>query len=504
MVSVATGSAGTDGRSRWPAAVAGIAAYWLAVLWLFRDTALGMEAIWARSDTFAHGYLILPICCWLVYRQREALRQAQPAPGLWGLAWMLPAAALWLAGYLVDINVAQQLALVGLLVAGSWAIVGNSVARLIAFPLGYLFLAVPMGEALIPPLQEFTAFATVRLVELSGVPVFRDGMLFSLPTGNWRVVEACSGVRYLIASFTLGVLYAYLNYTHWRKRLLFALVSLVLPIAANAVRAYLIVMLGHLSSGELAAGVDHLIYGWVFFGVVMLLLFWVGSFWSDDPHSANAPQPAPQAPGSAWALAGVTLAAIALAWSPWWLLAGRYEAQGHSSTPPALAHQQRTADWPWVARSEGASRLTRSVNNLDGTPVFLDIQQFPPQPGVEAAVRFRELNPVPDEWEVRRLRARELVLADDTVTVMEVILKAKSQAQGQEQRLRIWYWFRVGNTNTASPAEVKLLELWQRLKPHGQGTERVILATADDEQGSAAAVLERFVAAQGATLLGGG
>jgi EpsI family protein len=32
---------------------------------------------------------------------------------------------------------------------------------------------------------------------------------------------------------------------------------------------------------RLATGVDHLIYGWVFFGFVMFLLFWLGARWSD-------------------------------------------------------------------------------------------------------------------------------------------------------------------------------------------------------------------------------
>ena len=57
-----------------------------------------------------------------------------------------------------------------------------------------------------------------------------------------------------------------------------------MPIVANWLRAYMIVMIGHLSNNKLAVGVDHIIYGWVFFGLVMLLLFWVGSFWQESPR----------------------------------------------------------------------------------------------------------------------------------------------------------------------------------------------------------------------------
>ena len=106
-------------------------------------------------------------------------------------------------------------------------------------------------------------------------------MYFALPSGNWSVVDACSGVRYLIASFTLGVLYAYITYTSSVRRIMFVVASVIVPIVANLIRAYLIVMLGHWSDMTIATGVDHLIYGWVFFGFVMFLLFWIGSMWRE-------------------------------------------------------------------------------------------------------------------------------------------------------------------------------------------------------------------------------
>ncbi len=103
------------------------------------------------------------------------------------------------------------------------------------------------------------------------------------------MVEGCSGLRYLIASITLGVLYAYLTYRSWKRRLLFSIAAMIVPIFANSGRAYMIVMIAHLSDMKLALGVDHYIYGWVFFGIVMLLLFWIGSFWREDdqPESAH-------------------------------------------------------------------------------------------------------------------------------------------------------------------------------------------------------------------------
>jgi hypothetical protein len=66
----------------------------------------------------------------------------------------------------------------------------------------------------------------------------------------------------------------------------------VVPIVANWLRAYMIVMIGHTSGMELATGVDHLIYGWLFFGLVMFIMFWIGSYWREDEAPApRRPRP---------------------------------------------------------------------------------------------------------------------------------------------------------------------------------------------------------------------
>ena len=100
--------------------------------------------------------------------------------------------------------------------------------------------------------------------------------MLSIPRGDFEVAKACSGIRYLIASVSLGTFYAYLTYQSWGRRLLFVSMAIALPILANGLRAYGIVMIAHFTNMKHAVGVDHLIYGWLFFGVLMFVLFWVG------------------------------------------------------------------------------------------------------------------------------------------------------------------------------------------------------------------------------------
>lgn len=264
-------------RHAWPALFLSLA--W--IVFLYRDAAMAMVTIWSRSETFMHGFFVIPIVLWLVWRQRMALAARMPEPMVSAFLMVALVGLAWALGELALTNALTQLAFVALLVLAVPCVLGSSIARLMMFPLGFMFFAVPLGEFLLPQLMEWTAKFTVLGLRLSGVPVYREGLNFVIPSGNWSVVEACSGVRYLIASVTVGSIFAYLNYRSRTRRAMFVLVSVLVPLIANWVRAYMIVMLGHLSGNKLAIGIDHLIYGWIFFGVVIFLMFVVGAHWAE-------------------------------------------------------------------------------------------------------------------------------------------------------------------------------------------------------------------------------
>ncbi|WP_200259262.1 exosortase A, partial [Halorhodospira neutriphila] len=278
----APGSGGRAAPIPWRWALAALALGLAGLGAAFFPTYRGIVEIWARSETFAHGFLIVPIVAFLVFRLRHRLSPLAPRPS--GLA-LLPLAGLvlaWVLGALVEVESVRHFSAVLMIPALVWLLLGTAVVRELQFPLAYLLFAVPFGAFLVPWLMEYTADFTVAAVQASGVPVYREGLRFQLPSGSWSVVAACSGVRYLIASVALGALYSYLVYRSWRRRLLFMAAAVLVPIVANGVRAYLIVMLGHLSGMELAVGVDHLIYGWLFFGVMIAAMFWVGGWWRED------------------------------------------------------------------------------------------------------------------------------------------------------------------------------------------------------------------------------
>ncbi len=251
---------------------------WAAV---YQDALIAMEAIWSRSDTFAHGYFILPISLWLLWRDKEILLASAAQPTWLPIPLLAISLFVGLFSYAADINVLVQLSAVTSLIFLLWSLVGHKLAWRYKFPLSYLIFAVPMGENLIPWLQDVTAWFTVFFLKLNGIPVFVDGLYIQIPTGMFEVAVACSGIRYLIASLAVGTLYAYLTYNKTHKQLIFFIFALCLPILANGIRAYGIVAIAYYSDMKYATGADHLIYGWVFFGLIIMLMFWIGGFFAD-------------------------------------------------------------------------------------------------------------------------------------------------------------------------------------------------------------------------------
>tara|TARA_R110002110_G_scaffold91264_1_gene237386 strand:- start:43014 stop:44579 length:1566 start_codon:yes stop_codon:yes gene_type:complete len=482
----------------WPLVALG---YCALVLLLFKDTSMSIWSIWQRSDTYAHGFLIVPISLWIAWNARAQLATMTPRSNPLILL-LLPVAGFgWLLAAMVNVLVVQQLCLVAILILGLWAILGNAVTRVLAFPLAFLFLAVPMGQALIPPLMEFTATSTVWLVQMSGIPVYREGMYFMLPSGSWSVVAACSGSRYLIASFTLGLLYAHLTYRSRFRIAAFVLASILFPILANSLRAYMIVMIGHWSGMELATGVDHLVYGWVFFGIVMVLLFWLGSLWREDDleaepsteSTASVSQSLPQGLGRT----GFTLVATLLLAGAWPFVHGAFAAMAPQSSSAVLQAPAAQAPWTaidqspviWAPQSPGADReFVAWFESDSGQAVGLFVQQYLEQEqGVELVGSNLRVNPRNLPWRIVRSN-QSLATLDDVPTLVDQWL-----LRDANQDMLVWAWYRIGGNYTANPYVAKLFEAWNTLSFSRRDASRIIVAAPFSDTSKPEAVLQRFL-----------
>ncbi len=255
---------------------------------LFWTSVVDIIAVWRSSETYSHCFFILPIMFYLLYSRRDHLTSTAQ-PDIRMVLLVVPPLLLWLTGVVAEINIFIHAGFVGVFLAATLALLGMNLVRQSWPYVVFLVFLTPFGDEVVPYLVDVTADFTVGTLRALSFPIYREGNHFTMSTGNWSVVEACSGVRYLMASVTLGYVYALLNYSKHSKQLIFLLVSAIVPIIANGLRAVIIVLLGHYSGMTLATGVDHLIYGWLFFGIVVFGLFWAGRRWQDpEPEVATS------------------------------------------------------------------------------------------------------------------------------------------------------------------------------------------------------------------------
>ena len=474
-----------------------------ALLLLYRQTAAAMLALWLRSETFTHGFAILPISAWLVWRQRAALAALPRRPAGAGLAALVLLGAAWLLATVANVQVLQQYLFVAMLPAAVLALSGRVLTRALAFPLGYLLLAVPFGEIFVPPLMDFTARFAAAALRLSAIPVFLENNYLSLPSGNWSVVEACSGLRYVIASVALGALYAHLNYRSSRRRLAFMAVALLLPVLANGVRAYLIVLIGHCSDMRLAVGIDHLIYGWIFFGLVSLLLFWSGAKWRQAPAAARPMPLVAAAPrhGAATARAAAACVLLAAVWPP---LAAHLLARpaAAAATPSSPAPLPLTPPPPWQASPLApddwhvlhAGQPRRYAARLsDGTAAAtLQLCWYASQAKdaeLLTPVRRRVEAGLP-QWHELSTSVRPLRLGGRELRVRATIVQAA------ERRLLVWRWYRQTGVDLSSPQLLKLMLAKNKLFGEAEyGAEIAVAAPFDERPEQAEAALRTLLEA---------
>lgn len=470
----------------------------LALLALFHSTAVSMVEIWWRSETFTHGFFVLPISLFLIWRLRDELRLLTPQPTLQGLPLLALLGFGWLLAYFASVAVVQQLAFVAMLPVAVFSMLGWPLTRRILFPLCFLVLAVPMGEGLIPPLMDFTADFTVMMLQLTGIPVFREGLFFEIPSGRWSVVEGCSGVRYLIASVTLGCLYAYLTYTSSMRRLVFIAASFVVPVIANGFRAYMIVMIAHYSDYKLAMGVDHFIYGWVWFGIVIMVMFWIGSFWRQEPAEAtrqlmsDASANATRSP----AVVATAVLAVALVWPAWGMVSDS-SANADTVVLTAPEHERwRKAEesmTDWRPRYLGTDAELKQDYVQDGDRVSLYLGYYREQRQDAELVNSQNVlieqkHPV---WrQVGRSNA-QMQINGQTIDVWQGRLRA---SHGQNLQVVYWHW--LGDHYTTNPYLSKLFEAKAKLLGQPRDGAVIMMATEFiDDAEDPRARLQRFAEA---------
>ncbi|SEM43392.1 exosortase A [Sphingomonas gellani] len=485
---------------RWPTHLLGLALCWAALLLLFRRDAVDMVGIWLTSSTFGHCLMIGPVLAWLVWQRRPELAQLKPVAWAPGLALVAGGGAAWLVGDAATFAFARQFGLLLMMQGAVVTLLGPNVARGLAFPLAYAVFLVPFGEWLEPPLQQVTVRLVMPLLAQAGIPAASDGVMIHAGRYWFEVAEACSGAKFLLSMAAFGVLVANICFTAWRRRLAFLLACLVVPVMANGVRAFGTIWVADRTSVQTAAGFDHIVYGWIFFGVVMAAMLAIGWRWFDRP--ADAPAFDPQTlrrpvRGRVPLAAGVTSVLLLASLFPSW----SHVTAGKAATAPAV-HFLRVPGWHlarshsaarWTAWYPGASR-TVQARYVDGAGHAVDLSMaiFTRQEEGRELVGYG--------IGVLRAGAPWVRVGDDAPLAGGSVVRII--APGPVERT-VATWYRIGGIVTSDPRRVKLETLRARLLGGSQQAVALHLSVERQAKGNPREVIAAFLRAAGqpATLI---
>jgi len=480
----------------WRAPLAMFAGAALVLFAVFAEDWRAMAGQWWNTSTYNHVVLVPPIVGWLVWQRRGELARLAPTAWWPGLAVFAGATVLWVLGSFAGFDLARQTAAVAMLGALVLTILGPRVGWALAFPLGYMAFLVPFGDELIPPLQTITAQLTIALVHLSGIPAAIDGVFIDTPAGLFEVAEACSGIKFLIAMIALGVLISHLCFASAWRRAGFLALAVVVPVLANGVRAWGTIYAAQTMGVAWAGGFDHIVYGWIFFAIVIAVVLAVAWRFFDRPADAQLVDVAAiEASPLLTRLAALrlpstavlaTLGALVLGGQAWSRAADRLEAPVPRQVfLPEVPGWHRVGYTPalwWEPRASGANhRLLGRYADGEGRMVDVFFALYSSQSEGREAGGFGQGALVPESgWD---WRAPGPALADGKADR----LLGKSTVP----RLAETY-YRTDSLLTGSNARLKLANIRDRLILRPAPTMLLILSTDQQPEAAQAATLEAF------------
>jgi EpsI family protein len=430
-----------------------LGAFWpsTAALWEF----------WQQQYLGQHGPLVAAISLWLIVRSRHALAGVRVHPSLWGIAGLALAGVASLIFWRAAIQELHMLLLPLIVFFAVLAAFGGGAARILAFPIAYLYFAEPPWNVLVGPLQMLTVRAVGILAPLVGMPVRIAGTVMHLPGEvTFEVTPLCSGVNFLVVGLAVAALIGELQHSPLRRRAALLASMALITIVSNWIRVLIIMAAGYASgTHQVLVTRGHVLFGWIFFALVM---WGFARLVARASAAAGAPGgPAPPSELREAPLRGL-LAAVALLLAMPMLARAVPAALDPRVAPLELRLPAGQAGWsgPLAATDEhwrpefvGAhSEWHVAYDDAAGEAVELVVIGYPSQEQDRELVN--EGNSLLGEGDLAAVGAAAVVRGDSPH--IETVAADKDG-----QRFVVWYVYDIGGRRFVTPL---LSQLWYGLR----------------------------------------
>ncbi len=228
-------------------------------------------ALHTWDETTFDGFIYLLLALGLGIYRNSRTTALQPAP------WFVGVVALGIASIAAGMQSdVQALTLLGYAFCSICLLYfllpgirrGDEMWAIIAL----VFCGVPFWMVAVPILQYLATSISVALLQISGLSLWREGFVVSVPNGTFLVDLGCSGFRYVCSAIAIAIMYAKTGLLNTAKSLLLVATLACAAILANGIRIAWIIHVGNETEMRSSLVEDHAWLGWVIFALTVVPL----------------------------------------------------------------------------------------------------------------------------------------------------------------------------------------------------------------------------------------
>jgi len=472
---------------------AGLVALLLLFLAAYSDSIAWIAAEWSGSaDALGHGYLVIALSAVLFARAIPDVARIERQPAWWLVPVVLALSLVWLLGSIATVVLVQTVALPAILFFGIAAAIGTRAARPLAFPILFVYFALPGWVHFQPLFQSITVAVVGGMIRLTGLPALMDGNLVHLGGGTFEIARGCSGLAFVVSATSLAVLYSYLYYDRLRPAIQLLVAALLAAMLGNWIRVYAVIHIGHHTQMQSSLVDDHLTFGWIIFAVLMIPVFLLARALEPGVAADRVAANSPASQAGRRSIPAFFVVAAALIAGPAWAAAvhraGDAAGAVDLTLPPATGRWTGPSDssWQWSPRFAGpdAEVMAQYGGREDFVLVYANLYR--------SQTQDRELiyfdNRIEGDWRPSAgTDLAALAESDDGLRFNQ--LSARNPAGDW----LIWYRFQVGNTFEASAVGAKITQATETLRGRPASGVVAFATRCSDTCREAATRLDAFV-----------
>lgn len=266
----------------------------LLLLWFYWPVLVGLGNSLITSEDYSFGLLLPFVSGYIVYLKWPNLRRQVWHPSWIGLIIVAFGFVIYIMGDLASAFYFPPVSFLVVVTGLLWLVGGLGLVRELTFPLVLLFFMIPLPamvmKTLTVPLQLISSQLATGMLQGIGIPAVRQGNLIDLGVRQLQVVDACSGLRYILSLSALGFIYCYF----YQRRIWKAFILLIFLVpAAILANTFRVAAMGIFPA--LQTGFWHSFSGWLIFVFcfgLLALLNWLLNYLEPPLSSTAAATPA--------------------------------------------------------------------------------------------------------------------------------------------------------------------------------------------------------------------